>query len=161
MSLYYKGLPAHMRAYMIDREVEGFLGRVQALKNKVVMQAEINDENVGDKLAQLEELKRAALLRRESNKKPKVGQIGMSEQDKQLIEEAKKKADPAYDLKRFIEGAQSLRNKKILMEARRINKSHQVDEMSKEVRREMQRKSVESRKRNKEAKSEDEGKASG
>lgn len=89
MSLYYKGLPAHMRAYANDRELEGFLGRLQALKNKVVMQSEIDNEDVGERLAQLEELKRAALERRAANKKPKVGQEGMSEADKQIIEDAK------------------------------------------------------------------------
>jgi hypothetical protein len=86
MSLYYKGLPAHMKAYMSERELEGFLGRLQSLKNKVVMQAEINNEDVGERLAQLEELKRAALERRAANKQPKVGQVGMSESDKKLIE---------------------------------------------------------------------------
>ncbi len=93
MSLYYKGLPAHMRAYANDRELEGFLGRLQALKNKVVMQSEIDNEDVGERLAQLEELKRAALERRAANKKPKVGQEGMSEADKQIIEDAKARED--------------------------------------------------------------------
>jgi hypothetical protein len=88
MSLYYKGLPAHMRAYANDRELEGFLGRLQALKNKVVMQSEIDNEDVGERLAQLEELKKAALERRAANKKPKVGQEGMSEADKQIIKDA-------------------------------------------------------------------------
>lgn len=78
-----------MRAYANDRELEGFLGRLQALKNKVVMQSEIDNEDVGERLAQLEELKRAALERRAANKKPKIGQEGMSEADRQIIEDAK------------------------------------------------------------------------
>lgn len=99
MSLYYKGLPAHMRAYANDRELEGFLGRLQALKNKVVMQSEIDNEDVGERLAQLEELKRAALERRAANKKPKVGQEGMSEADKQIIKDAKVREIKAKEIR--------------------------------------------------------------
>lgn len=161
MSLYYKGLPAHMNAYMSERDIEGFLGRLQAIKNKVVMQSEIDNEDVGDRLAQLDELKRAALERRAGNKQPKVGQIGMSEQDKQIIEAAKKELDPAYDFKRF---AQGIHNRQVLKVSRALVKADKASGNVTKVMREMQKKSVKSRiskkgaKEAKEAKEYQEGK---